>query len=529
MLAVLRPRSINDAKFSTWCTTLEVLGLQFNTIAKTVTMPKEKLAKASTRVVAMQRKSTVSRHDLECLLGSLRHVTCLLRAAKAFFQRIHTAVKGLPRRGRFPLSDAIRLDLQWFHFILNYDAWSGIPTSMFCSDPPIDVHWYMDASDRGLAVADPARQRYILLQFDADECTMIHAGQGSQPFNINVRELFCVALASVLWGRGRSVHGSSELLHVKAWSDNTNAVTWTNRLHSDNVYAQELLRAIGLCEATQHFRVTAGHLPGECNTLADAGSRQHNGRLASRLQARALADSSYRVYKATWKEWCRWCDEQGFSSWLSGDCKRDSNQLIQFVVYCWQHPSGGQRNAASTILSKIGHLSWFHRRFKGYSIGLHEGHRLAMRGMSRLSPPPDRKEPITVGLLRCLRSQCNFDNIHDRVLWGAAAMGYFFMLRRSEYMADRGQVKNYAIQYRDVSFTSRNGQIATSLAMAVSVSINFRGGKADQRGVGATRTLEKTGLSWLWPVRACWALTSIAKQRGAHQMTYFARFTGVRR
>ncbi|OWZ01125.1 LOW QUALITY PROTEIN: hypothetical protein PHMEG_00027552 [Phytophthora megakarya] len=109
MLAVLGLRSISDAKFSTWCTTLEVLGLQFNTIAKTVTMPKEKVTKSIRR--PMKRKSTVARHDLEYLLGSMCHVTCLLRAAKGFFQRIHTAVKRLLRKGGFQLSDAIRLDL----------------------------------------------------------------------------------------------------------------------------------------------------------------------------------------------------------------------------------------------------------------------------------------------------------------------------------------------------------------------------------------------------------------------------------
>lgn len=70
------------------------------------------------------------------------------------------------------------------------------------------------------------------------------------------------------------------MIHIRAWSDNSSAVTWTNRLHSDNLFAQELLRAIGLCESAQRFRVSAGHLPGKCNTLADAGSRQHTDRLA---------------------------------------------------------------------------------------------------------------------------------------------------------------------------------------------------------------------------------------------------------
>jgi hypothetical protein len=279
MMAVLGPRAINEAKFSTWSTNIEVLGLEFNTTERTVTMPQDKLDKAAARVARLQRASTTSRHELQCLLGSLRHVTCILRSAKPFFQRIQSAAVRAPSRGRIPISDPICADLRWFRHILEYGAWSGLPTSMFNQDPPIDVHWYMDASDSGLAVLDPSQQRFIQLDFDDDERSMIRSVK-TQLFNINVRELMCVTLAAVLWGQDCSTHLASQMTHVRPWSDNTSAVTWANRLHSDNPFAQELLRAIGLCEVTQRFRVSAGHLPGKCNVLADAGSRQNTDRLA---------------------------------------------------------------------------------------------------------------------------------------------------------------------------------------------------------------------------------------------------------
>ncbi|OWY95176.1 hypothetical protein PHMEG_00034886 [Phytophthora megakarya] len=176
--------------------------------------------------------------------------------------------------------------------------------------------------------------------------------------------------------------------------------------------------------------------------------------------------------------------------------------------------SGRQRNAASTILSKIGHISWLHRRHCGFSVGLHPGHQLALQGMQRMSAPPSRKLPMSPHLLRQLRSHCNFDLTHDRVLWAAAVMGYLYMLRKSEYLSDRGVTKPYEIQLRDVTFRAARGDRATTKAEAISVSIHFRGSKSDQEGVGATTTIERSRSNWLCPVRAVWELVEHGRRIG---------------
>ncbi|RLN27402.1 hypothetical protein BBJ28_00024183, partial [Nothophytophthora sp. Chile5] len=49
MMAVLGPRAINEAKFSPWSTRLEVLGLEFDTANRTVSMPADKIQKALQR------------------------------------------------------------------------------------------------------------------------------------------------------------------------------------------------------------------------------------------------------------------------------------------------------------------------------------------------------------------------------------------------------------------------------------------------------------------------------------------------
>ncbi|KAE8913986.1 hypothetical protein PF003_g2079 [Phytophthora fragariae] len=111
MMAVLGPRATNEAKVSPWSTNIEVLGLEFNTISRTVTISQEKLNKATARVARFQRASTTSHHELQCLLGSHRHATCILRSAKPFFQRIQSAARA-PSRAKLPIYDPIRADLR---------------------------------------------------------------------------------------------------------------------------------------------------------------------------------------------------------------------------------------------------------------------------------------------------------------------------------------------------------------------------------------------------------------------------------
>jgi hypothetical protein len=136
------------------------------------------------------------------------------------------------------------------------------------------VELYMDASNTGLAILDPAANSYIQTKFDEQEQQWINqAVDSNTDFSINVREHLCIALALWAWGSKWNQQADGRLVHVKCWSDNMSAVSWSNKLHSSNVLSQEINRAIGLAEAYFNLRVSAGHLPGSTNIMADAASR----------------------------------------------------------------------------------------------------------------------------------------------------------------------------------------------------------------------------------------------------------------
>lgn len=249
MLAILGPEVINEKKFSFWESKIEVLGLIFDTIESSVSMPADKIQKALSRVNLLRDKPFTSKSELQRLLGSPRHVCTCLRSAKPFYQKLQQACNRSHNLGKIRVMDDMLLDLSWFNRILSLGRLQHLPTALFCANQEADVHIYMDASNKGLAVIDPSKKRYIQVQFDLLESTWTASGSKTTDFNINVRELFSVALAAILFGPSWTNSNKSSITLVRAWIDNTAAVSWSNRLSSPNPMAQELNRAIGLAEA----------------------------------------------------------------------------------------------------------------------------------------------------------------------------------------------------------------------------------------------------------------------------------------
>lgn len=87
-LAVLGPEAINDAKFASWSHQVHALGLAWDTVVRTVSMPPAKITKALLLIDGLATQASASRKQVAQLLGSLRHVCSCLRSAKPFYQRI---------------------------------------------------------------------------------------------------------------------------------------------------------------------------------------------------------------------------------------------------------------------------------------------------------------------------------------------------------------------------------------------------------------------------------------------------------
>ncbi|POM66213.1 Hypothetical protein PHPALM_17963 [Phytophthora palmivora] len=502
ILAVLGPRSINDYKFSDWSDELVVLGLLWNTRRLTVSIPDVKIVKARNRVTDMPKRGRASKTEFYKLLGSLRYVANCLRSAKPFYQRLQKQCTSAPRFGKSKLSAGSLADLKWFSHILDHGCLAELPLGMFGALPPPDVELYMDASNYGLAVLDPWCDSFIQVKFDNEELAQIDEVKDSgDGFSINVREHLRIALSLWTWGAKWNRQLKGNTIHVKCWSDNSSAVTWCNRHHANNRLRQEINRAIGLAEAYFNRRDL---VPMGCRKLYMSFSEHFSPVHWPRPQHNSIPAHGHSGHNGV----------LGFN-FPCGYPKIHKNTRInsRFLLRIAGNLDSG--NSASTVQSKISHISWHHRRSFGYNVGLMPGHQLAITGMRRSDPPSNSKFPVTTEIIKCLHNSLNFKRTQHRVLWGASVPGFFFLLRRSEYLAQGTKIMPYAIQRSDIKFLDTYGGEAKWLRDADSVVIHFRGSKADQFEKGTSRVLSRSKQRWCCPVLAAWFLVSHRKDLAA--------------
>ncbi|KDO19806.1 hypothetical protein SPRG_14668 [Saprolegnia parasitica CBS 223.65] len=490
MMAVLGPTSINESKFKEWTPNLHALGLIWHLNEATVSMPEDKIARASARVDALLIRGRATKTTLLQVLG--------------------VAVNATPFK-TFTLPDLARRDLELFQAILAQTNFAHVPAAIFDRSSEPGLHLYMDASDEGLVVLDLAHRRYIQLFFDQSEREMIRAVSGNSSgteapdtafFSINVREHLSLCLAVSIWAR--------------AWSTLDKG---TLHLAASNVYAQELNRHLALAQAVNRLYVTAGHMAGARNEMADCGSRS----LAEPFKSRWLQFShgweacpvpanirTHDRYKAAWEQWRVWRGHRRQSPWLPKEEREQTDELVQYVLHL---RDGG--NSAATIRSKLCGIAWRHQRHGGYTVALAPDHRLVLRGMERDDGATRRMEPVTAAMLWHLRAGLNFDDPQQRSLWGATLLGFFFLLRKSEYLHEGSKPAKHGLCVRDIRFTTAWEEVATSEDQVHEVHIKLTSSKTDQRRGGVTLRLSRSGSFWLCPIPAIWELRRIAIAAGA--------------
>ncbi|GMF42776.1 unnamed protein product [Phytophthora fragariaefolia] len=234
MATVLGPTAINELKFTTWSTKCKALGLLWDTETATVSIPADKLAKASTRVHKLLATGKASRTTMLKAIGSLRHVASCFSPARSFLQSLQEAAARSPKYGRRALSQSSLDDLRWFVTVLhNPQRFNSIPVIYFADTSAPQYHVFMDASGDGLCTLEPSLKTYIRQPFSQEDI---------RDTSINVRELRSAVLVALHWG-------------------------------SQNPVAQMYNRLLSLAEFQYNLVFTASHIAGKLNVMADAGSR----------------------------------------------------------------------------------------------------------------------------------------------------------------------------------------------------------------------------------------------------------------
>ena len=243
-------------------TCLEFLGIEIDTVALELRLPRDKLLRVKELVESWRGRKMCRLRELQSLVGSLQHACKVVRPGRSFVRRMHELLKrsdstaGMSAQVR--LNRGFQADIEWWSAFL--EEWNGV--SMLCqvraASP--DVEFWIDASGSWGCGAVWGGQWLQLHWIE---------GSRSTTASIAVKEFLPVVLACIVWGREWTS------CTVCCHCDNEAVVSVINSRYARDPLLAHLLRCLFFISARYQFTVVARHTPGAENGAADAISRNN--------------------------------------------------------------------------------------------------------------------------------------------------------------------------------------------------------------------------------------------------------------
>ena len=236
--------------------TIEFLGFSVNSLTQELSLPSGKVKKIRTDTRALLEGRQASIRKLSQLLDKLQAAARAIPLAPLFFHKLQRALRrGLDLSGQnyssqLTLSAEEQEELQWW--LDHLTAWNG--KTLVTEKPSIVIE--SDASTRG---------------WGGDVRGSLHGRSvvsGGGQFHINCQEALAAFHALKCFVRDR--RSVSVLLRL----DNTSAVSYVNKLGGTvSPRLNKIVRNLWLWCMNRDITLTAEHLPGVLNTIADEESR----------------------------------------------------------------------------------------------------------------------------------------------------------------------------------------------------------------------------------------------------------------
>ena len=232
---------------------LTFLGIEIDTSAGVLRLPRAKLTRIRHTLHRWRGWRTCRRRELESLIGLLQHASQVVHPGRSFLRRmINLLCIARSAHHHIRLNHEFTADLWWWQTFLS--SWNGIYVF-----PPADCKRVEFASDASGGWGCGAWWKTEWFQFQWPQQAKEH--------HITFLELVAVMLACAAWGpqwQGRLVH---------VWCDNQAAGHAITARSCRDSGLMHLLRCLFFMEASFQFQLSASHIPGVNNILADLLSR----------------------------------------------------------------------------------------------------------------------------------------------------------------------------------------------------------------------------------------------------------------
>ena len=243
---------ISVKKLSPPSTKVICLGIMFDKVNRTISIPDSKLQEICKMCNSWSDKRIVSKNELQSLLGLLLYITKCVRPATFFLNRMLQLLRENHNNSVICLNEEFFKDLKWFQVFLT--SYNGIT---FYYQPPLHKRIYLDASLEGLG---SCYDSYVYA---------LRIPRGFNNYNIAHLEIINVVVALKIWGY-RWANKSIQIM-----CDNMVVVEVLTYGRARDSIMATCARNVWLLAAMFNVNIIVCHIKGMDNSIADLLSRWH--------------------------------------------------------------------------------------------------------------------------------------------------------------------------------------------------------------------------------------------------------------
>ena len=176
------------------------------------------------------------------------------------------------------------------------------------------------------------------------------------------------------------------------------------------------------------------HPPGKPLRIAAVQGRQEFEQEGFSLLLSRYSQSTAASYQSQWGWWSLFCKRRGEDPvrYVPAYSRKEEQLVIDYLVHC----SVNETKAPGTIKLRLSAIRSMHLTL-GYPDPLAHMPRvpLALAGLRRRFGTKERRMPVTPEMLKWLGDHLQLGKSEEAsLLWGALTLGFFFLLRASEYL-----------------------------------------------------------------------------------------------
>ena len=267
--------SINWSKCCGPVQVIKYLGLNFDSVKLSVTLPEDKLKKLDNELTFFKGRKRASRKQIQKLCGILANAARVVRGGRTHSRRLIEILRGLPSRGnpRLKLDSEFQKDIDWwFNFTRDFNGAATMIKYNFGNGP----YMVSDSSKSGYGFySNDCWQAGFFNSDSYPEWETLCKHEHCHWENVNFDSDVCINVLELVpvWLAVKKFSNIWENLHVVCYVDNTQVVSMINKGISKSVVAMDMLRSIFWICAKSNIYLTARHISSSDNLICDYLSR----------------------------------------------------------------------------------------------------------------------------------------------------------------------------------------------------------------------------------------------------------------